>query len=145
LPEGVALPEGGLLNGFVDLVFKVGGRFFLADWKTNYLTDAQGEEDYSASRIREAMDEHGYHLQYRLYTAAVAAWLTQCLPGFDFDLHFGGVYYCFLRGMNEGEPGRGVFFASPAALKSCLSPETVKYHPHNGWFDKSPLKGGIKR
>jgi exodeoxyribonuclease V beta subunit len=36
------------------------------------------------------------------------------LPDYDYDAHFGGVAYLFLRGMRPNLPGSGVFFDLPS-------------------------------
>ena len=48
------------------------------------------------------MDEHGYHWQYLLYTVALHRYLSSRLPDYDYDRHFGGVYYLFVRGVLAG-------------------------------------------
>lgn len=104
------------LNGFVDLVFEADGRFWLLDWKSNHLGYRQ--EDYCATRIDEAMTEHGYHWQYLLYTVALHRYLASRIPEYDYDRHFGGVFYLFVRGVRpawrqaDGSPS-GVFFHKP--------------------------------
>jgi ATP-dependent exoDNAse (exonuclease V) beta subunit (contains helicase and exonuclease domains) len=46
------------------------------------------------------MSQHAYHLQYLLYTVAVHRYLRLRLTNYDYDVHFGGVFYLFLRGMD---------------------------------------------
>ena len=84
------------LNGFVDLVFEADGRFWLLDWKSNHLGYRQ--EDYCTARVDQAMTEHGYHWQYLLYTVALHRYLASRMPEYDYDRHFGGVFYLFVRG-----------------------------------------------
>lgn len=106
-------PLAGYLRGFIDLVFEHGGRFYVADYKSNHL--GVHPEDYRGERIAEAMAHHNYHLQYLIYSVAVHRHLGARLPGYDFDRHFGGAVYLFLRGMHpESGPGRGVFFTRPS-------------------------------
>ncbi|HVZ46876.1 MAG TPA: exodeoxyribonuclease V subunit beta [Ramlibacter sp.] len=119
--HGIAAGSGtqalqGYLRGFIDLVFEQGGRFHIVDWKSNWLgADAA---DYSPLRVRQAMDEGGYHLQYLLYTVAVHRWLARRLARYDYDSHFGGVYYLFVRGVRpswvaEDGSAAGVFHTRP--------------------------------
>ena len=54
--------------------------------------------------------EHRYDLQYQLYSLALHRLLTLRLPGYDFEQHFGGVFYLFLRGMPQG----GIFHTRPS-------------------------------
>jgi len=105
------LPLRGFLKGFIDLVFQHEGRFYVVDYKSNHLgTDFA---NYDAPSMTHAMAHHDYFLQYHLYSVAVNRWLGRRLRGYDFEKHFGGVYYLFLRGMSADQPGRGVFFDRP--------------------------------
>jgi exodeoxyribonuclease V beta subunit len=89
----------GMLTGVMDLVFEHGGRHHLVDYKTNLLPA------YDAAALREAVAAHDYDLQYLLYVLALHRWLRQVLPGYDYDLHIGDVYYLFVRDLRDG---RGV-------------------------------------
>lgn len=100
----------GVMNGKLDLVFRHGGKYWILDWKSNHLGDRV--EDYSVSRVREAMGENNYHLQYHIYTVALRKHLRACLPDFDYDRDFGGCIYLFVRGMRTGSD-TGVFFHKP--------------------------------
>jgi exodeoxyribonuclease V beta subunit len=102
----------GYMRGFIDLVFVHEGRWYVVDYKSNYLGVLPG--DYALERLTEAMTEHHYVLQYHLYTAALHRHLLQRLPGYDYDRDFGGVYYLFARGMSaERGPVTGVFTDCP--------------------------------
>jgi exodeoxyribonuclease V beta subunit len=100
--------QEGFLTGFMDLVFRRNGRFYLVDWKTNLL------ESYAPDDIAQAMKDCDYMRQYRLYLQALARWLGE-RGDFDFGRDFGGVFYLFLRGMNGQDDSSGVFFHKPVA------------------------------
>lgn len=102
----------GFMRGFIDLVFEHGGRYFVADYKSNHLGPDDGF--YRREHVEDAMKRNRYHLQYLLYTVAVDRYLGARHAGYDYDRHFGGVYYLFLRGMGR-HAGRGVFFDRPSA------------------------------
>ena len=108
----------GYLRGFIDLVFEHGGRYYLLDWKSNHLGYAR--EDYGTQQVAAAMQEHGYHLQYLLYSVALHRYLGQRIAGYGYDRHFGGVLYLFVRGVRpgwrdaKGEP-LGTWFHRPSA------------------------------
>jgi exodeoxyribonuclease V beta subunit len=89
----------GMMKGYIDLVFRFGERFYLLDWKSNYLGPAL--EDYAVGRLPEVMVREGYCLQYLIYSVALHRYLGQRLPGYSYDAHFGGVFYLFLRGVNR--------------------------------------------
>ena len=109
-PAGVE-PDG-LMKGFVDLVFRYGERFYIADYKSNHL--GTGFEHYRQEQLKEAMLDHRYDLQYLIYTIALNRYLERRLRKYEYTTHFGGVYYLFLRGISpEAEKGNGVFFSRP--------------------------------
>ncbi len=91
-------PVRGFMKGFVDMIFFHSGRFYLVDWKSNFL--GARKEDYHRDRLATVMAEGGYILQYHLYTMALHRYLALRQPDYDYDAHFGGVYYLFLRGMD---------------------------------------------
>jgi exodeoxyribonuclease V beta subunit len=60
------------------------------------------------------MADHHYYLQYHLYLAALHRYLAYRVPDYDYDTHFGGVYYLFIRGMSKETGYRfGVFRDRP--------------------------------
>ncbi|GAA0351087.1 exodeoxyribonuclease V subunit beta [Morganella psychrotolerans] len=101
----------GMLKGFIDLVFCHDGKYYIADYKSNYLGDSPA--DYQPAALADAMIEHRYDLQYQLYTLALHRYLRHRLPDYNYDVHFGGVYYLFLRGMTPAHPGQGIYFYRP--------------------------------
>ena len=100
----------GFLKGFIDLTFEVEGRYYVLDYKSNYLGD--NLEDYNRDNIEQAMIEHRYDFQYQLYTLALHRLLKSRLPDYDYHTHIGGVFYTFLRGM-QGDSQFGVYFNKP--------------------------------
>jgi exodeoxyribonuclease V beta subunit len=108
-------PVRGLMRGFIDLVFEWQGRFYLADYKSNHLGDRI--EDYRPDALAAAMLSHRYDLQYLVYAVALHRYLGLRQPDYDYQRHFGGVYYLFLRGMRAAQgPRFGVFFDRPEAV-----------------------------
>jgi exodeoxyribonuclease V beta subunit len=105
-------PIQGFLKGFIDLVFRFEGRFYLADWKSNWLGNRL--EDYSAGAIKDQMLQQHYFIQYHLYTVALHKYLGLRVPGYDYERHFGGVIYLFLRGLDPKHPERGAFRDRPS-------------------------------
>jgi exodeoxyribonuclease V beta subunit len=105
------LPLRGYLRGFIDLVFQHGERFFVVDYKGNHL--GAHARDYGPSALGTAMLDGQYFLQYHLYALAVHRYLGRRIPNYDFDRHFGGVYYLFLRGMGPEHGDSGVFYEKP--------------------------------
>ena len=93
----------GFLTGFVDLAFEHGGRWYLADWKSNHLGNSVA--DYGRPRLDAVMADHHYLLQSHLYTVALDRYLAHRQPGYSYDEHFGGVVYVFLRGLEATTNG----------------------------------------
>jgi exodeoxyribonuclease V beta subunit len=104
----------GLMTGFIDLFFEHDGKFYILDWKSNFLGDSI--EDYNQAGVANAMNESNYHLQYLIYALALDKYLTSKLPGFNFEQQFGGVIYLFLRGNRAGEQ-TGVYTQKVSSLE----------------------------
>ncbi len=98
----------GMLKGFIDLVFEWGGRYYVLDYKSNFL--GYQAEDYRGASLENAMASHRYDVQLLLYTLALHRYLEQRLPDYDYDQHMGGGHYLFLRGLPMAA---GHFFARP--------------------------------
>jgi exodeoxyribonuclease V beta subunit len=105
----------GFLKGFIDLVFEFAGRFYIVDWKSNSLGNRV--EEYGPAALRREIEERGYDLQYHLYTVALDKYLQAQLAGYDYEKHFGGVRYVFLRGVTPEQPELGIYHDRPAAEK----------------------------
>ncbi|MEJ7767319.1 MAG: exodeoxyribonuclease V subunit beta [Chitinophagaceae bacterium] len=97
-------PLEGIMNGKLDLFFEFRGKYYILDWKSNYLGDKL--PDYSPDALSHAMNQSNYHLQYLIYTLAAKKYLQSRLDKFDYEQHFGGVIYLFVRGVrNTGDTG----------------------------------------
>ncbi|ELA8382269.1 exodeoxyribonuclease V subunit beta [Vibrio parahaemolyticus] len=100
----------GMLKGFIDLVFEHQGKYYVLDWKSNHLGD--DVTHYHGEALKSAMADHRYDLQYQIYALALHRFLRSRLANYQYDHHFGGVYYLFLRGM-DGQSDHGIFAAKP--------------------------------
>jgi exodeoxyribonuclease V beta subunit len=107
-------PTRGFMKGFIDMVFQFENRFYIVDWKSNYL--GSRIENYDQKSLQFDMAANFYFLQYHVYSVALNAYLKLRQPNYDYDKHFGGVFYIFLRGVDE-EKGSdyGIFRDKPAA------------------------------
>ncbi len=101
----------GMVRGFMDLVFRQGGKYYLLDWKSNHLGNRM--EDYCRDRLAHEMESKIYHLQYLLYTVALNRYLERRDPDYRYATHFGGCLYLFLRGIDPSRAGNGVYFDLP--------------------------------
>ena len=100
----------GMVRGTMDLVFSHQDKYYLLDYKSNFLGETL--KDYDQAALKKAMLEHHYDWQYLLYVVALHRYLKTRLPHYDYNRDFGGVVYAFLRGMN-GSPQSGIFFDKP--------------------------------
>jgi exodeoxyribonuclease V beta subunit len=113
----------GYLTGSLDLVFRsvvAGGnpRFFVADYKTNWL-GRPGQSltawDYRPAALEAEMCRAHYPLQALFYLVALHRYLRWRQPGYDPGTHLGGALYLFVRGMAvpaaipPGSTAHGVF------------------------------------
>ncbi len=101
----------GYLTGFVDLICAYAGKYYILDYKTNFLGELMG--DYAPGQLVAAMQSHNYGLQYWIYTLVLHRHLQNSVPDYSYAHHFGGVRYLFVRGMDPGIPGSGVYAALP--------------------------------
>lgn len=105
LPEVEEMKSSpGFLKGFIDLIIFHQEKYYLIDWKSNWLGTTV--QHYSPDRLRTAMHAHDYLLQASIYTAALQRYL-QIVDRRPFNEIFGGVLYLFLRGLDGS--GNGVF------------------------------------
>ncbi|MEQ3550094.1 UvrD-helicase domain-containing protein [Pseudonocardia nematodicida] len=124
----------GYLTGSIDSVLRIGDRFLVVDYKTNWLgpTGPAGREPltaahYTAPRMTDAMIDSHYPLQALLYAVALHRYLRWRLPGYDPGTHLGGVGYLFLRGMcGPGTPVTGDgLLASPCGVFAWRPPAAL--------------------
>ena len=102
----------GFMHGFIDLVFEAAGRYYLVDYKSNFL--GMNQDDYRPGLLKEVMEREQYVLQYLIYTVALHRYLKHRIPDYHYEEHFGGVYYLFLRGMDPALDNHcGVYYDRP--------------------------------
>ena len=112
-PELSGPAINGMLKGFIDLTVEHDGRYYLIDWKSNWLgPDAAA---YTPEAIERAMLDSRYDLQFVLYLVALHRHLADRLPDYDYDRHIGGAAYVFLRGIQPAGDGE----ARPAGVYTC--------------------------
>ena len=95
----------GMLTGFMDLVFEHQGRYWVLDYKSNWL------DGYDAGALNAAVLDKRYDVQYVLYLLALHRLLSSRLPNYHYDTHIGGAVYVFLRGIHS--LGAGVHGMKP--------------------------------
>jgi exodeoxyribonuclease V beta subunit len=97
--------ERGFIKGFIDYLFEFEGRIYLVDWKSDVLPDY-------ACAATQAHVERNYAIQFQLYLLALVRML-RIHSAESYEQHFGGLLYCFLRGMKSDLPGSGTYFVRP--------------------------------
>ena len=99
----------GMFKGFIDLVFEHDDRYYVVDYKSNWLGgDATA---YTGEAMTAAVLEHRYDLQYVFYLLALHRQLRARLPDYDYDRHMGGALYWFVRGVEAD--GGGLWYQRP--------------------------------
>ena len=126
-------PLRGYLTGSIDAVLRVrdtpGGpaRHLVVDYKTNWLGRFDGSpltlRAYAPQRLPEAMMAAHYPLQALLYAVALHRMLRWRQPGYDPDVHLGGVLYLFVRGMSG--PATPTVGGVPAGVFSWRPPSSL--------------------
>lgn len=101
----------GMVRGSIDLVFRHNGKYYLVDYKSNFLGSTLA--DYNQEALKKEMLHSHYDWQYLIYTLALHRYLQSVVSDYDYARDFGGVFYLFLRGMN-GDPQSGVFYDRPS-------------------------------
>ena len=111
----------------MDLVFRWHDRYYLVDWKSNFL--GSRIEDYSQTSLALEIEKEFYFLQYTIYTLALDQYLRLRIPDYRYELHFGGAYYIFLRGVDpEMGSGYGIYWDRPSPkLIDALNKELIDH------------------
>jgi exodeoxyribonuclease V beta subunit len=99
----------GMFKGFIDLTFEHEGRYYVADYKSNWL--GPNDDSYTHEAMTSAILENRYDLQYVLYLLALHRQLKARLADYDYDQHMGGALYVFLRG--AWSVTQGAYFTRP--------------------------------
>lgn len=93
----------GMFKGFIDLVLEHEGRYYVVDYKSNWLGDTTTA--YSSEAMDECVLTHRYDVQYSLYMLALHRLLKLRIADYDYDQHMGGAVYMFLRGAEHSSQG----------------------------------------
>ncbi len=101
----------GYLKGFIDLICRHRGRYYVVDYKTNWL--GPDDSHYSADDLERSIAGAHYYLQYWLYMLALHRHLRVALKDdYDYERDVGGVRYLYLRGL--GSATQGVYARKPS-------------------------------
>ncbi|MBS9779986.1 MAG: UvrD-helicase domain-containing protein [Moraxellaceae bacterium] len=86
------------LRGEIDLVYQHKGKYYVVDYKSNYLGDSLN--NYNQIGLRKAMSHAGYWLQAVIYQVALHRLLKLRVADYEGneEQYLGAVEYVFLRG-----------------------------------------------
>ncbi|MBF7687880.1 UvrD-helicase domain-containing protein [Acinetobacter rathckeae] len=110
IPTLNAAESARFMNGSIDLVYLFEGKYYIADYKSNFL--GESITAYTTEQIAKNMSQSSYWLQACLYLVALHRYLKQKLQGYTIEQHLGGASYLYLRGMH-GVAGYGVLYWQP--------------------------------
>lgn len=121
LPQFTEAPSARYLTGSIDLLYQFEGRFYIADYKSNFL--GHRIEHYAQTALQRSMAEASYWLQALIYLVALHRYLKVHWPQYDIQQHLGGASYLYLRGM-QGQADYGVQHW-PAPVELVLSVDAL--------------------
>lgn len=95
------------LKGEIDLLYEHGGKFYVVDYKSNYVGSYLS--DYCQETLELVMQRSGYWLQACIYQVALHRLLKIRIDDYvGNERHYlGGVEFIFLRGINDNYPDLG--------------------------------------
>lgn len=101
--DGNHRPLYRYLKGEIDLMYEKDGKFYVLDYKSNFLGNSP--KDYHLAAMNEAMDKAGYWLQAAIYQVALHRLLKIRISNYigNEDKYLGSVEYLFLRGVCDDE------------------------------------------
>ncbi len=97
LPSRTNLPGDylqGLMKGSLDLTLQADGRYWVLDYKSNFLGS---QADYTQDAMQQQIAQHRYDVQAAVYLVALHRLLKLRLPDYDPATHLGGAIYHFVR------------------------------------------------
>ncbi|TXD97810.1 AAA family ATPase [Psychrobacter frigidicola] len=89
------------LRGEIDLVYEYAGKYYVVDYKSNYLGNSLS--NYNNESLSAAMNKAGYWLQAAIYQVALHRFLRLRLQNYEGNetQYLGAVEYVFLRGIDS--------------------------------------------
>nr|WP_313974211.1 UvrD-helicase domain-containing protein [uncultured Psychrobacter sp.] len=89
------------LRGEIDLVYEHAGKYYVVDYKSNFLGNSLS--DYDETTLKRAMSKAGYWLQAAIYQVALHRFLSMRIADYigNEAKYLGAVEYVFLRGVYD--------------------------------------------
>ena len=91
------------LTGSIDLICCHENRYYVFDWKSNFL--GNNDACYTTEAMQEGLDSSHYTLQYHIYLLALHRLLKTRLKNYRYEQHVGGACYVYLRGAQSATHG----------------------------------------
>ena len=99
----------GFLKGYIDLFFMYKNKYYILDYKSNFL--GEDYSDYNDDSLRQSIASSCYYLQYSLYTVAMNRFLKQRVgKAYRYSKNMGGAIYLYLRGVDSVTKTGGSYF-----------------------------------
>ena len=91
------------LRGEIDLVYEHAGKYYVVDYKSNFLGNSLS--NYDESTLKQAMSKAGYWLQAAIYQVALHRFLAMRIGDYvgNEEKYLGAVEYVFLRGVYDSD------------------------------------------
>ncbi len=105
----------GFLNGIIDLIFVYNNKYYIVDYKSNWL--GNDYIFYKKKYIYKDILYNKYYIQYYIYSLALNNYLKLNLLNYNYNIHFGGIYYIYIRGLNinvDLNSYTGIFYIKPS-------------------------------
>ena len=108
--------SGGVLNGFIDVIFRFKGKYYIIDWKSHMMDGTSA--GFTLPKLKKKMCQAMYFLQYLIYLVALVRHLRRftgnSFTEAEYEKLVGNVYYMFIRGIApDTPPDNGIFCARP--------------------------------
>uniref|UniRef100_A0A451DFL2 RecBCD enzyme subunit RecB n=1 Tax=Buchnera aphidicola (Cinara pseudotsugae) TaxID=2518978 RepID=A0A451DFL2_9GAMM len=103
----------GILTGVIDLIFLWKNKYYIIDYKSNWL--GPNYTFYTHKNFQNEIIKYRYDIQYQLYSLAMHRYLKLTIKEYNYKIHFGGIFYLFLRAFDEKNDSK-VYFIKPDYL-----------------------------
>ena len=91
------------LKGVIDMIFSFQGKYYIIDWKTNYLGNT--EKCYAQDKLHKNIVQEKYFLQAFIYNIALFQYLSYKYGEVKAKEKYGATFYVYLRGIESDSFG----------------------------------------
>ncbi|CAL4322565.1 exodeoxyribonuclease V subunit beta [Buchnera aphidicola] len=99
----------GIFTGSIDLIFKWKEKYYIADYKSDWL--GKNAKFYTYKNLKKIVFKKKYYFQYYLYSVVIHRFLKKKIKNYNFKNNFGGIFYFFVRGISMKKTSKkGIFF-----------------------------------